>query len=142
MKLGIAEILRLASEKSSRADKAAFLKKHQNTTLCLILRMAFVKEITWNLPKGSPPYKKGPVNGDQQYMLYQQCKKLGKFLNEPYATHPTMQQLKRETLFVQLLESCDPEDAELLIAIKDKTLPYKGITATVVNAAFPGLLEG
>ena len=49
-----------------------------------------------------------------------------------------MTPLKRETLFIGLLESIDPEDAKVLLAAKDKKL--KGITAAIVNEAFPGLI--
>ncbi|NDB83826.1 MAG: hypothetical protein EB127_14045, partial [Alphaproteobacteria bacterium] len=49
--------------------------------------------------------------------------------------------LKREQLFIGLLESLDKEDAKLLCAVKDKKLPYKGITQQVVKDAFPGLIQ-
>jgi hypothetical protein len=43
-------------------------------------------------------------------------------------------------LFINMLESLHPKDAELIIAAKDKKLP-KGITKKVVNLAFPRLIE-
>ena len=42
-------------------------------------------------------------------------------------------------MFIQTLESIDPEDAELLCSIKDKKIPYKGITSKLVTEAYPGL---
>jgi hypothetical protein len=39
-----------------------------------------------------------------------------------------------------LLEALDPDDAELLLSIKDKKMPYKGITYDLVASTFPGLL--
>ena len=47
--------------------------------------------------------------------------------------------MKRETMFVQLLENCAPKDAELLCLIKDKK-PIKGITIQHVTEALPGLI--
>jgi hypothetical protein len=47
--------------------------------------------------------------------------------------------LKRETMFVEFLESLAPKDAELILAIKDKKLPFKGITEDIVREAFPEL---
>jgi len=41
-----------------------------------------------------------------------------------------------------LLETIDKEDAKLLIAVKDKKIPYKGITKKFVEEMYPGLLEG
>jgi hypothetical protein len=38
------------------------------------------------------------------------------------------------------LESVARKDAELLIAVKDKKFPYKGITKEIVKEAFPGLI--
>ena len=43
-------------------------------------------------------------------------------------------------LFIEMLESVAPADAKLLCAIKEKKLPWKGITPEIVNEAFPGLL--
>ena len=44
-----------------------------------------------------------------------------------------------DTLFVPALLS---KDAELLVAVKDKKIPYKGITKKFVEEMYPGLLEG
>jgi hypothetical protein len=43
-------------------------------------------------------------------------------------------------MFIQILESIDPEDAKLLLAVKDKRIPYNGITQKLVKEAFPNLL--
>jgi hypothetical protein len=42
-------------------------------------------------------------------------------------------------MFIDVLQSITPQDAELLVAIKDKKLPYPGLTAETVLKAFPGL---
>ena len=39
--------------------------------------------------------------------------------------------------FVQLLESVDPDDAMLLVAMKDKTSPFRNLTKELVMEAFP-----
>mgnify|MGYP000237506748 CR=1 FL=1 len=46
----------------------------------------------------------------------------------------------KEALFIELLEAVDPDDAKLLLAIKDKTLPYSGLDTDIINRAFPGLI--
>ena len=43
-------------------------------------------------------------------------------------------------MFVGLLERLDPEDAKLLIAVKDKKLSYKGLTYKLVKDTWPDLL--
>ena len=52
-----------------------------------------------------------------------------------------LNQLRRETMFVELLENIDPEDAKLLAAIKDKKMPegYEGLDEKHVKKAFPDL---
>ena len=48
--------------------------------------------------------------------------------------------LRREAMFVGLLERLDPQDATMLIAIKDKKLSYKGLTYKLVKDTWPELL--
>ena len=43
-------------------------------------------------------------------------------------------------MFVELLERVDPLDAKLLVAIKDKKMPFPGITIQHVKEALPGLI--
>ena len=52
--------------------------------------------------------------------------------------------LRRETLFVQLLEGLSAEEAELLCLVKDgnMTSKYKRITKAVVQEAFPQIEWG
>jgi hypothetical protein len=54
---------------------------------------------------------------------------------------PSIQQLKKENLWIQILESLHPEEAEVLDLVKDKklTVRYK-ITKQNVIDAFPELL--
>ena len=54
--------------------------------------------------------------------------------------YPNLKQVKREQMFIELLENVAPADAKMLCAIKDKKLPFKGITEDMVREAFPGLL--
>ena len=54
--------------------------------------------------------------------------------------NPNLKPQKREQIFIQMLENVNEDDAHLLIAMKDKKSPYKGITKDIVSAAFPGLL--
>jgi hypothetical protein len=42
-------------------------------------------------------------------------------------------------LFIQFLETIDKDDAKLMIAVKDKKIPFKGITSNMVKKAFPDL---
>jgi hypothetical protein len=70
-------------------------------------------------------------------VLYAEVRKLYLFVK---GGNDNLKPLRRETLFIQLLESLAPADADLLCAIKDKKMPYKGIDAKIIREAFPGLL--
>ena len=50
-----------------------------------------------------------------------------------------MNQVKRESIFLGLIESIHPKDAELVIAMINKQKPA-GISRAVIEQAFPGLL--
>ena len=55
--------------------------------------------------------------------------------------NPNLTKIKREALYIEMLESIHPEDAKLLINIKDKKIPYKGVTLKIIKEAFPNLIE-
>lgn len=136
MKLGIAEILERASKKESRAEKIEVLRNYDSVTLRTILQGAFDPGIEWDLPEGDPPYKPC-VYDDMQGRLYQETRRLWMFLK---GRKPELTALKKEVLFIGLIESLDKDDAKLMLAVKDKKMPYKGITYKLVQEAFPGLL--
>ena len=52
--------------------------------------------------------------------------------------NPQLSQNKRESMFVQMLEGLHPDEADVLVAAKDKILhqKYKGLSANVVREAF------
>jgi hypothetical protein len=136
-KLGISEIIKLASEQKTVQEKVNTLHQHNNTVLQMILKYTYCPSIKFNLPQGAPPYKEN-VFDDCQPMLYQEARRLYLFLE---GGNKDLSQLKREQLFIGLLESLDKEDAKLLCSMKDKKSPFKGINIKVVKEAFPGLIE-
>jgi hypothetical protein len=136
MRLGIAEVLKMASEQKTKEEKINVFRKNDSSALRTVLKYALDPAIKWALPAGDPPYKPTAYL-DQQPMLYNEARRLYLFIE---GGNPNLTPLKRETLFIGLLESIDPADAKMLLAAKDKKLPVKGITAAIVNEAFPGLI--
>jgi hypothetical protein len=136
MRLSISEILEKCS-KAPAKERAAVLQANDTLALRVILQYALDPRIVWELPLGVPPYKPSELL-DQQGKLIQDIRMLQYFIKDssPHKLHP----LKRETMFIQFLESLDPKDAALICAAKDKKLPVKGISVKVVNEAFPGLV--
>lgn len=138
MKLpSVSTILKEASEIKGRKQRIEFLRSHHpNTLMKILFKYAYDPNIKFALPPGKPPYKPCEVL-DNESMLYNEQRRLYLFLE---GGNPDLSDIRRETLFIQLLESIEPADAELLIAVKDKKIPYKGITEKLVREAFPKLL--
>lgn len=137
MKLGIGEILKNAAEKKTAQEKIEYLRANYNPTLATILQGAYDDGVVWDLPPGSPPYKPSELV-DQEGQLYTSARRLYLFA---VGGHDTLKPLKREALFIELLETVSPLDAEVLIAMKDKKLPHKSLTKKLISEAFPGLVE-
>lgn len=249
MKLQISEILAKLKEftgEGAVAKKVEWLKKHDSPTLRVILQHNFDPNIAYNLPEGTPPFKRNENQIDQtESSLYAETRKLsylwlrpsdsaldslsktqkgqlsemeavqaeiGKQLQEKIAEYRESEKeielakdaieqaklrLKRaiensqrimkegqvlnaraqqvdatvrnaqntmlsadaelmgravsqndrnvpkyrlEMQFVQLLESVHPDEADVLLAVKDKTLQKKyPVTKDIVKKAFPDL---
>lgn len=138
MKLGLAEILKKASEFEKKQDKIDWLNNWDSVALRTVLKLTYDPRIKFQLPEGKPPFKLNDLP-DLQSVLYSELRKMYLFLE---GGHPTLKQTRREYLFIQMLENLDKEDADLIATIKDKKLPYKGITKKFVEEMYPGLLEG
>lgn len=131
----ISSILKKVSE-HDESEIVQALRAADHPVIRKLLYYAFDPRVKFLLPEGAPPFK--PCDFlDQEGRFYTEVRKLYLFIE---GGNPNLTKFKREVLFVQLLESIGKEDAELLIAIKDKTLPYKTITKKVVSEAFPGLI--
>jgi hypothetical protein len=75
---------------------------------------------------------------DSHGMLFRETRKLPYFVKgfDGDNIHP----IRREALFIQILEAVDPSDAKLLCeVIKQK--PLKGLTLALIKEAFPGLIS-
>lgn len=131
----ISEILKEVSE-AKKEKKVELLRHYDSQPLRAVLAHALDPGIKWLLPEGAPPYKPSEAL-DQQNRLYQEARKFYIFC-DPNLTLP---KVKREALFIEFLESIDPEDAKLIIAVKDKKIPYKGVNLKLVQEAFPDLIK-
>lgn len=135
MQIGIGEFLEKVGRLKRTQEKVDALKANDSFPLRVILQGAYDPNVKWALPEGVPPYKPNDLV-DQENVLIRETQKLTYFIE---GFHPNLNQMKRESMFVQLLENCAPKDAELLCTIKDKK-PIKGITLQHVTEALPGLI--
>ena len=100
------------------------------------LRYAFHPDVKFLLPEGSPPYKKGP-DGVNSKLIYGQIRMINYLTNE-YQGNLTP--LKREQMYIQLLESVSAEEAALIEQMKDKKLKITGLSYNLVKDTIPHLL--
>lgn len=136
MVIGMYEFLQKVANLKTTEEKIEALKYNDSVQLRIILQGAFDPNVVWLLPPGNPPYKPNDLV-DQQHVLLKDCEKIRYFVRGFF---DNLKQTRRETMFVEFLERVDPQDAKLLLAIKEKRLPFDGITAYHVKAAFPDLL--
>ena len=133
--VSVAEFLEKVGKLRKTQEKIDALKANDSYVLRVILQGAFDPNVKWLLPEGVPPYKPNELV-DQEHILINEARKILYFV-EGFHDLPTT---KREMMFIELLETVAPKDAELLCAIKEKKLPFNGITLFHVKEAFPGLI--
>ena len=134
MALSIAEVLEEVSKAKTREDKREVLKKNESWSLRALLQQNFHPQANWLIPPGAPPYNANQNSADTSLMF--EAKKLEYYTN----AGNNLPMLKREAMFVSLLERLSPDEAEILIAIKDQKLSYKGLTYKLVKDTWPDLL--
>ena len=141
-RLLISEILRKVSNAKTKKEKVDLLKKHNSAALRQLMIINFDESIISELPEGDVPYtpNDAPVGTDHT-RLESEYKGLYRFFK---GGDPRIKSLKRETMFVQLLEGLSSEEAELLVLCKDGRLneKYKRITKAVISEAFPQIEWG
>jgi hypothetical protein len=129
------EIFTKVNNAKDKPKKIAVLKEHDSKGLRMLLKAAFDPKIVFDMPEGSPPYmpNEAPAGTDHT-SLFAEAKRLYIFCKGG----SNIPKLKKETLYIQMLEKLHAKDAEALLAIKDKTLnkKYKGLTDSVVKEAF------
>ena len=141
-RLLLSEILRKVSNAKTKDEKIALLRKHNSTALRQLLIINFDESIVSMLPEGDVPYtpNDAPVGTDHS-RLELEYRGLYRFFKGGANKLPS---LKRESMFVQLLEGLSAEEAELLVLAKDGRVndKYKRITKAVVSEAFPSIEWG
>ncbi len=104
-----------------------------------ILHHAFHPNIKFLLPEGTPPYVFRGTPEAFPTTLYPEVRTFYIFCEGGGAN---VNQIRREAIFIQLLEKIHPDEAKIVIAMKDKKFNelYDTITYDVVREAFPDML--
>ena len=137
----IHEILELASSQRTKAKKVDILKEYRDDSLTAVLIWNFDDTVKSAIPEGEVPYKENEVPvGTDHTSLRREWKQLYHFIQ---GGNNTLSALRRETMFIQMLEGLHPEEAKIICLVKDKRLTeqYK-ITYDIVKEAYPDITWG
>ena len=163
------EILNAASKQRSNAKKVEVLKKYEHPCLKSIFIWNFDESIVSVLPPGDVPYAavdemdsfKGTLSekiadavdkmeelgsnslGSQDQGRSSIRKEYQKFYNFVKGGNDGLSSLRRETMFINILQGLHPLEAEIVCLVKDKKLENKyKISKEVVSEAYPDIIWG
>lgn len=137
IKKHIFEVIEVAEKASKREEKIQALKQNESWALKDVLRATYDDSIQFLLPPGEPPYTANEEGSIPSTLLKQNVQ--FKFFIKG-GPGEKMLPVKRERIFINVLEAIHPEDAKLLIKMINKKSLGKGITKKLVQEAFPGLI--
>ena len=164
------EVLDLVSKQRSVAKKVEALKKHEHVSLKMLFIWNFDESVISVLPPGEVPfssyeeqtsssgtlskkidlatrkmYETGSFSigtSDQQgrTTIRRECKNFYHFIK---GGNDAMNGIRRESMFINLLQGLHPLEAELICLVKDKDLESKyKITRDIVSQAYPDIQWG
>jgi len=131
------EVIELVSQAKKKEDKIFLLKKHVTPALRDVLKGTYDDAIVWNLPPGRPPYEPAEEHNAPSNLKKQNIQFKYFVQNGP---GKDMIPLKRETMFIRLIESIHPKDAELVLNMINKQ-KIIGVSKALVQETFPGLIS-
>ena len=163
------EVLNLASKQRSNAKKVELLKRYEHPSLKAIFIWNFDESIVSVLPSGEVPYaatsEQNSFSGTLSEKIEDAVSKMGemgsnslgsqdqgrssirkeyqKFYNFLKGGNDSLSSLRRESMFINILQGLHPLEAEILILVKDKKLDTKyKITKQIVAEAYPDIKWG
>ena len=163
------EVLEAASKQRTKAKKIEVLQRYAHDSIMAVLIWNFDESVISLLPEGDVPYgntrednsvtgtlsdkindavgmmkESGSTSlGSQDQGKASIRKEYTKFYNFLKGGNNGLSNLRRETMFINILEGLHPLEAEILILTKDKRLTDKyKITKEIVSAAYPQITWG
>ena len=132
------EVFQLCEEANSVADRVKLLQEHGTFGIKTLLQANYKEAVKFDLPAGTPPYRESEAVPGLERRHFEKLVKQLKHL----VPQSNLSKIKKESIYIKLLESLNAEDAKIIIAVKEKNLKglYKTITEATVRKAFPTLL--
>ena len=137
----LSEVLAKVSKQRTKAKKIQVLKENESLHLKSVLIWNFDDSVVSILPEGPVPFEKNeaPAGTEHTYLAHE-YKILYNFIK---GGNDFLKPVKREQLFLQLLEGLHEGEAEVICLMKDKKLTDKyKVTKAVVTEAFPDIQWG
>ena len=165
----IFEVLQVVDKQRSVAKKVEALKKFEDPSLKVILIWNFDESVISMLPPGEVPYaatnEQNSFSGTLSSKIEDAVSKMGelgsnslgsqdqgrssirkeyqRFYNFVKGGNDSLSSLRRETMFINILQGLHPLEAEIVCLCKDKKLGEKyKITKEVVMEAYPDIKWG
>ena len=164
------EVLDAVSKQRTKAKKVEVLQRYGDLSLKMILKWNFDTSIKSALPEGEVPYNdfddqnnhvvtlSGKISDEVRRMHDTGSFSLGSSDKQGHTTvrrearhfyrfvrggDDALNQVRRETMFINILQGLHPLEAEIIVLVKDGNLEdaYK-ITRDVVEEAFPDIIWG
>ena len=130
------ELFTKINNAKDKVNKIAILRENDSQSLRQLCKAAFDPRIKFDLPAGDPPYMENEAPaGTEHTSLFNEARRLYVYI---VGGNNQINRIRKETLFIQLLEGLHKDDAKVLLNIKNKSLnkAYKGFTESVVKEAF------
>jgi|TARA_R100001079_G_scaffold69876_1_gene36825 hypothetical protein len=164
------EILDLASKQRTKAKKVAVLQRYGDLALKQVMKWNYDTSIVSALPEGEVPYGNfeddamtsgnlttkitlevrrmheqgnfslGASDSQGRTTIRREARNFYRFVR---GGQDSLSNLRRETLFINILQGLHPLEAEILVLVKDKRLEEQyNISKDVVSEAFPDIIWG
>ncbi len=135
------EIFAAVVAERTKDRKIGILQQYNENFLKSLLIWNFDDSIVSVLPEGEVPIQEN--ENAEKSPSSNIRKEWSKFYNFVKGGNDAMNKLRKETMFINMLESFHPGEAEVLCLVKDKKLQTKyNITKELVSEAYPDILWG
>ena len=142
------ELLEAVDSERVKARKIDLLRTHGDDCFKMVMIWNFDETVVSMLPDGPVPYQ--PVEGDVQANREQGIPQRTTIRNSARQFYrfvkggdDAMNKIKRESVFINILQTLPEPEAEILVLVKDKLLTTKyNITKELVAEAYPEITWG
>tara|TARA_B100001173_G_scaffold245372_1_gene215521 strand:+ start:185 stop:604 length:420 start_codon:yes stop_codon:yes gene_type:complete len=134
------EVLQKVSNAKTKKEKIKLLQEMNSNALRMLLIINFDDSVVSMLPPGNVPYTPNDAPEGTEHTILE---KEARLLHHFFKGGSNVSQVKRENMFVQMLEGLNSGEAEALILAKDKKIGKRWkITKACVSEAYPSIVWG